>query len=192
MLFVDDCAILQYILCPAPPTDPFIDSTAPAANDKFKELNIKNDNVAFAQQDLFLLENQVPYRLLKLLMRLSGKEAQLSESIESYIGNVSYLQTKQQKPGERYPTHLLDFLRTRLLGPPRSPRKTRRWPCRTTRGEDHLDWQSYCNVQELKAAGIQLKRADSNYLRNISFTRLFDFYPDSFDFLQLQWMAPSS
>ena len=43
ILFVDGYAILQYIYC--------------ATNDKFKELNIKTDSVAFGQQDLFLLEN---------------------------------------------------------------------------------------------------------------------------------------
>jgi hypothetical protein len=106
MLFVDGSAIVQYIFC--------------AANDKFKELNIKIDSVAFAQQDLFLLENQVPYRLLKLLMKLSGKEDELSESIEHFIGSVTYQQTKpQQKQRERsgsQPTHLLDLMRTRLLG----------------------------------------------------------------------------
>ncbi|XP_062168133.1 UPF0481 protein At3g47200-like [Alnus glutinosa] len=163
MLFVDGCAILQYIFC--------------AANNKFEKLNIKNDSVTFAQQDLFLLENQVPYRLLKILMRLSGKEAQLSESIESYIRNVSYLQWEQKKQEERDPTHLLDLLRTRLLGPLQSPGKTRKRPCRKIRQEDSQDWQSYRNVQELKAVGIQLKRSGRNYLRNISFTRLFDFYP---------------
>ena len=98
MLFVDGCAILQYIFC--------------AANNKFNELNIKIDSVAFAQQDLFLLENQVPYRLLKLLMRLSGKEDDLKKSIGSFIPNVTY----QQEQGEKDLTHLLDLLRTRLLG----------------------------------------------------------------------------
>ncbi|KAE8038894.1 hypothetical protein FH972_011362 [Carpinus fangiana] len=111
MLFVDGCAILQYIFC--------------AAKNKFVELNIKNDSVAFAQQDLFLLENQVPYGLLKLLMSLSGKEVEFSESIEHFIGSVTYdQQTKpQQKQEERDPTHLLDLLRTTLLGPlqPRKP-----------------------------------------------------------------------
>jgi len=32
-------------------------------------------------------------------------------------------------------------------------------------------------VQELRAIGIQLRRADENYLRNITFTRRFNFYP---------------
>ncbi|XP_059462809.1 UPF0481 protein At3g47200-like [Corylus avellana] len=181
ILFVDGCAILQYILC--------------ATNDQFKELNIKTDSVAFAHQDLFLLENQVPYRLLKLLMSLSGKEEELRKSIESFIRNVTYQQTEPQQnvdegesshdsqpePIEREvpitePTHLLDLMRTTLLGPTplRSSKvvpsfgKTRGiWPCRNTRQEDP-DWQSYRNVQELKAAGIHLKRGKESCLRSIN------------------------
>ncbi|KAE8098673.1 hypothetical protein FH972_016717 [Carpinus fangiana] len=154
MLFVDGCAILQYISC--------------VANDNFKELNIKNDSVAFAHQDLFLLENQVPYRLLKLLMKYSGKEEQLSESIERFIGIVTNQQMKlQQKQGERDQTHLLDLLRTRLLG-----------PFGKNGGDQDRDSQSYRNVQELKSVGIQLKRSKNNsHLREISFTRNFGFYP---------------
>ncbi|XP_059462812.1 UPF0481 protein At3g47200-like [Corylus avellana] len=142
ILFVDGCAILQYILC--------------ATNDQFKELNIKTDSVAFAHQDLFLLENQVPYRLLKLLMSLSGKEEDLRKSIEHFIRNVTYQRPKQE---ERDPTHLLDLLRTTLLGPPRKPNSSRKglW----TRQHDP-DWQSYRNLQELKAAGIHLKRNKNN------------------------------
>ena len=55
------------------------------ANDKFKELKIKTDSVAFGQQDLFLLENQLPYRLLKWLMSWSENEDELKNSIERYI-----------------------------------------------------------------------------------------------------------
>jgi hypothetical protein len=103
MLFVDGCAILQYIFY--------------AAKNKFIELKIKDDSVAFAQQDLFLLENQVPYGLLKLLMSLSEKEELLRSSIQSYIRNVTYQQTEPQlKKEERGPTHLLDLMRTTLLG----------------------------------------------------------------------------
>ena len=71
LLFVDGCAILQYIYC--------------AANGKFKELKIKPDNVAFGQQDLFLLENQLPYCLLKWLMSWSENEVELKNSIDKYI-----------------------------------------------------------------------------------------------------------
>ena len=164
MLFVDGCAILQYIFC--------------AAKSKFVELKIKDDSVAFAQQDLFLLENQVPYDLLKLLMSLSEKEAELIQSIQIYIRNVTYQKTEPQlKQEERDPTHLLDLLRTTLLGPlpPPKPNTSRR--CPFTRQRDP-NWQSYRNVQELKAAGIHLKCSKNNsYLRNICFTRRFGFYP---------------
>jgi hypothetical protein len=181
ILFVDGCAILQYIFCDA--------------NSKFKEFNIKTDSVAFAQQDLFLLENQVPYRLLKLLMSLSEKEEELSRSIESFIQKDIHQQTERQQKKEvgcllqpkskeshklsieGEPTHLLDLLRTRLLGDRLTfSEKTCRWPCRKIRVEGP-DLQSYRNVQELKAAGIQLKRGKNSYLRNISFTRKFGFFP---------------
>ncbi|KAE8098676.1 hypothetical protein FH972_016720 [Carpinus fangiana] len=157
MLFVDGCALLQYIFF--------------ATNDKLKELNMKIDCVTFPLvQDLFLLENQVPYGLLKLLMRYSGKEAELSESIERFIGIIAYQPTNpQQKHEQRDPTHLLDLLRTRLLG-----NRVQKEEESKASSPD----QSYRNVQELKSAGIQLKRSKNNsYLRNISFTRKFGFYP---------------
>ncbi|KAE8098666.1 hypothetical protein FH972_016710 [Carpinus fangiana] len=128
ILFVDGCAILQYILCAVAPTQDL------TANNKFTELNIKNDSVVFAHQDLFLLENQVPYHLLKLLMSSSGKEGDLRKSIESFIRNKD-------------------------------------------KSKDDTDPQLYRNVQELKAAGIQLKRSKNSYLRNISFRRRLNFYP---------------
>uniref|UniRef100_A0A2N9EV22 Uncharacterized protein n=1 Tax=Fagus sylvatica TaxID=28930 RepID=A0A2N9EV22_FAGSY len=75
LLFVDGCAILQYMYC--------------ATNkDKFNDLSIKNDSVAFADQDLFLLENQVPYCLLKWLMRWS-KNKDLKNSIETFIKGLA-------------------------------------------------------------------------------------------------------
>jgi hypothetical protein len=166
MLFVDGCAILQYIFY--------------AANDKFKEFNIKADSAAFAQQDLFLLENQVPYRLLNLLMSLSGKEDDLIKSIENFIREVTYQQNKESSHGSK-PTHLLDLLRTKLLGPLQSsilngPNPSSGKMHRKKQDQDS-DWQSYRNVQELKAAGIQLKCKKNSYLRNIRFTRRFGFYP---------------
>ncbi|XP_059428476.1 UPF0481 protein At3g47200-like [Corylus avellana] len=112
-------------------------------------------------------------------MSLSGNETELSESIQSYIQNVTYQQTKPQlKQEETDPTHLLDLLRTTLLGPlphPKPTNSSRRCPFTHQRDPD---WQSYRNVQELKVAGIHLKRSKKNsYLRNICFTRRFGFYP---------------
>ncbi|KAM4091701.1 hypothetical protein ACJW30_09G156400 [Castanea mollissima] len=175
LLFVDGCAILQYIYC--------------ATKDQFKQLNIKTDSVTFGQQDLFLLENQVPYRLLKWLMGLSKMEKELSESIESYIAHHCMVpdnqQLKQQetkgKRGDtvrseeklkekiismdKEPIHLLDHLRTKLLG--KAQLESIMMPKRNT-GQD---WESYRNVQELKVAGIRLKRSSESCLRNISFSK---------------------
>ena len=87
LLFVDGCAILQYIYC--------------AANDKFEELKIKTDNVAFGQQDLFLLENQLPYHLLKWLMSWSENEDELKNSIENtFKGSFSYQRISTQCAAE--------------------------------------------------------------------------------------------
>ncbi|KAG7958817.1 hypothetical protein I3843_10G037400 [Carya illinoinensis] len=71
ILFVDGCAILQYIDL--------------AINNKFKDLDIINDTVVFCEEDLFLLENQVPYDLLKLLMNLSNMGNELRNSVEETI-----------------------------------------------------------------------------------------------------------
>ena len=159
ILFVDGCAILQYIYC--------------ATTNKFKDLNIKNDCAALGQQDLFLLENQLPYRLLKWLMRLSVKEKELQELIKFFIESLSHQQLEAHQAeskegeslhsmeipheqrlsmdGELEPIHLLHLLRTTLLdnlkkvnnSSPNNPKKP--------------DCQSYRNVKDLKNAGIWLK-----------------------------------
>ncbi|KAM4079975.1 hypothetical protein ACJW30_09G157000 [Castanea mollissima] len=192
ILFVDGCAILQYIYC--------------ATNiDKFKELHIKTDSVAFGQQDLFLLENQLPYRLLTLLMSLSVKKEELSTSIETYIDSHVKVPEDQQsnwlsrtlcprlkpqqaqsakekshdkKPQDHTisvatePVHLLDHLRTRMLHEPGYDGKVGKI---NQNIQNAQQWQSYRNVQELKTAGIGFKRGNNSYLSSISFTKQFLF-----------------
>ena len=204
ILFVDGCAILQYIYC--------------ATNKKFKELNIKTDSVAFGQQDLFLLENQLPYRLLTLLMSSSEKEKELRKSIETYIdwhvkvpedqqsNLLSWRLCQRSKPQQaqsakeeshdevkpqeaqsakeeshdeekpqhhtisvaKEPVHLLDHLRTRMLHG-----KVGKINQNIQNVQEY--WQSYRNVQELKTAGIHLKRGKNCYLSEIKFTKQFLF-----------------
>lgn len=183
LLLVDGCAILQYIYC--------------AAKNKFKELNIKPDSIAFTQQDLFLLENQLPYRLLKWLMSWSENRAdELKESIDKYIdshvtvplpedhssilrcaapSSLSwYLSGKskqqQEKQDDGDAVHLLDLLRTRLLHKHQQnmPEKSAKDDSKDT------SLQSYRNVQELQAAGIHVERSkkENSCLDDISFTKL--------------------
>ncbi|KAK4580922.1 hypothetical protein RGQ29_024542 [Quercus rubra] len=194
LLFVDGCAILQYIYCA---TDPL--------NKKFKELSIKHDSVAFGHQDLFLLENQLPYRLLEWLMSLSEMKKKLEDSINEFIKRfvrvpkdqhsnccLNWLskklwqrvwkqdQAKSEDIGVPKPIHLLDKLRTSLLAKHGGQGVNKNDP--TTQNED---WQSYRNVQELQAAGIYLKRSknDSLSLSDIYFSTLFP----CFGFL---WLPP--
>ena len=159
LLFLDGCAVLQYIYC--------------ATHKKFKDLNIKMDFVVFGQQDIFLLENQLPYRLLKWLMSLSEIKKELEDSINIYFPNQESLHS-QEKPEELRismdgePIHLLDLRRTTLLGKPQPVSdifQTR---------QEFKDWQPYLKLQGLKRVVIHLKPSRNklnNCLRNISFAK---------------------
>ena len=70
MLFVDGCATLK-----------FIDSVV---HNNVKRFQIKNGQVAFVQQDLFLLENQLPYRILDDLIKNSKEGKKLRESVHIF------------------------------------------------------------------------------------------------------------
>ncbi|XP_075639368.1 UPF0481 protein At3g47200-like [Castanea sativa] len=170
MLFVDGCATLK-----------FIDSVV---EKNVKEFKIKNGQVAFVQQDLFLLENQLPYQILDDLIKNSNEGEKLRKSVQSFIDMQSMTEktkerpTKNNKEGEKteetppnkepvQPVHLLDQLRNRLLGcTPTSPENN----------SNQEDWNSFRNVQELKAVGIHLKSSNDNCLRNITFIKKGNFY----------------
>ena len=159
MLFVDGCAILQFICF--------------ADENRSNELKIKNDQSAFAQQDLFLLENQLPYQLLMDLMKLSAKEKELEGHITSFISKHSMIPERAvfKDEDKKAPIHLLDLLRASLLGSA-DPTPKYGAPEVSTK-----DWQSFRNVLELKAAGIQLQPSKSSGLNDISFKRKWGFYP---------------
>ena len=70
MLFVDGCATLK-----------FIDSVA---DNNVKRFQIKNGQVAFVRQDLFLLENQLPYQILDDLIKNSKEGKKLRESVHIF------------------------------------------------------------------------------------------------------------
>ena len=110
MLFVDGCATLE-----------FIDIVASGDNEKLQEFKIKNDHVAFVQQDFFLLENQLPNQLLDVLMKASAEGEKLEKSIQKFINKQSLLHRSDETMAEtptfdEEPIHLLDLLRKRFLG----------------------------------------------------------------------------
>ena len=200
MLFVDGCATLK-----------FIDSVA---DNNVKRFQIKNGQVAFVRQDLFLLENQLPYQILDDLIKNSKEGDKLRKSVQSFIDTQSMTKkteeppTKNNKEGEKTeetppnkePVHLLDLLRNRLLGcTSTSPNnkegeKTEETPpnkqpihlldllrnillgCTSTSPKNNSnqeDWNSFRNVQELKAVGINLKSSNNRCLGNITFTQKY-------------------
>ncbi|KAG2683579.1 hypothetical protein I3760_10G037600 [Carya illinoinensis] len=87
---------------------------------KIKQLrHYSDEKVAFAQQDLFLLQNQLPYQLLLDLMDYSGKKEKWKKSIETFMRKMVHERGQDVgKDGETNgtPIHLLDLLRTKLVG----------------------------------------------------------------------------
>ncbi|GMN60978.1 hypothetical protein TIFTF001_030045 [Ficus carica] len=72
MLFLDGCSILQFI-------NSFL-------KDDLNDFEINNGAQAtLIQQDLFLLENQIPFQVLMLLMRLSDHGDELMTCIDNFI-----------------------------------------------------------------------------------------------------------
>ena len=167
MLFVDGCATLQ-----------FIDLSVKGTVEDFK---IKNDQVAFVQQDLFLLENQLPYQLLDYLMKKikeenSKMEENLRKSIQTFIDKQSMLAggtespNAQKAPYDENAIHLLDLLRKRLLGLD-GEKDTQKMLGQKCAEIDEGEWQSFRNVQELREVRINLKHNKSRSLREIKFNK---------------------
>ncbi|KAK9987092.1 hypothetical protein SO802_032043 [Lithocarpus litseifolius] len=189
MLFVDGCATLQ-----------FIDLVA--HHEKVKDFKIKNDQVAFVEQDLFLLENQLPYQLLDCLVQNtqnSEDKRSLKRSIQSFINMHSMLDEDTEPPYDENAIHLLDLLRKRLLAPINkkcpshgNDKSGKKRPCcfGKTVTDNHQsskhkkkfkhDWHSFRNVQELREVGIDLKHSKSRSLKEIEFTKKCNFYPGIF------------
>ena len=163
MLFSDGCSILQFIFS--------------SALGNLKLFNINNGQAALIQQDLFLLENQIPYQVLKLLMESSSHNTEkLKESIKTFIrmnvmSPAKYSDKIKIDLETKEPVHLLDLLRSALLqennhhnhddGHKRDLSKCQIEYKRTFR-----------NIQDLKASGIKLEPSDTCSLRDITFSTL--------------------
>ncbi|GMN60933.1 hypothetical protein TIFTF001_030022 [Ficus carica] len=163
MLFLDACSVLQFIYS--------------YVRDELKQFEINNGQAALVQQDLFLLNNQIPFRVLKLLMDMSKKKGELRRCIISFIHRniiapldfypLPFLY-KLLQPQAEEPVHLLDLLRSAILlgGDGQS--------CQQSDSQYNSYTGYFRNVQELKAAGIKLKPSNSCRLTAISFsTRCF-------------------
>ncbi|PON54727.1 hypothetical protein TorRG33x02_301580 [Trema orientale] len=164
MLLLDGCFILEFIV--------YVSYVFKGI--KLKIFDLKDDQTVYVQQDLFLLENQIPFSVLKLLMDSSSDKfrSKLNSSIEEFvrqnvmapIDRKQYVVADFRLENEPDPTHLLELLHKAANLPAHGRnQKAARRP--TTQ-------QSFRNVQELRAAGINLKRSKSCSLRDIKFSSI--------------------
>ncbi|KAI4346917.1 hypothetical protein L6164_007780 [Bauhinia variegata] len=170
MLSVDGCAVLQIM--------------EKANLSKLEDLIVKID-IQVIVRDLFLLENQLPYELLVLL---SEDELKLRKSMYQFCELQRTFTLSESPHGplfrepEHPPTHLLDCLRTYILGIGMD--SINKDECRVNVRQLEADianryankkekYISHRNTQELKAAGIQVKRQEHISLKNISFSSSF-------------------
>ncbi|XXG50466.1 hypothetical protein AAC387_Pa02g4469 [Persea americana] len=121
-------------------------------------------------RDMFLLENQIPYTVLKALMSLvpnQSIESETSNVIEKFIDMVlchkddsrSKSSRDEEKEGE--PMHLLDLIRSKLIGGSGQIKSTDR----ATR----YRYYPFRSIMELKAEGIQVSVSGSSNLKDIDF-----------------------
>ncbi|KAK8272964.1 hypothetical protein V6Z11_D11G372600 [Gossypium hirsutum] len=130
---------------------------------------IKNELLTFVYSVLFLLENQLPFRVLELLTR-SNDGTKFMEAIIRFIdGTVKEPQSHQQDsewwPQQGEGIHLLHLLRVFISFTNRSGHT------RTKRHHSH----PFGNVKELKSAGIWLEASETSCLTDISFKRRYFF-----------------
>ncbi|PON41014.1 hypothetical protein PanWU01x14_292710 [Parasponia andersonii] len=164
MLFLDGCFILEFIVY-------FSDVIK---GRKLENFDLKDDQTVYVQQDFLLLENQIPFLVLKLLMdsSLDKFKSKLISSIEEFIcQNVmapkdrnQYVVAHFSLEKEPDPTHLLELLQKAATFSPQS-RDQNAARRQTTQ-------QSFRNVQELRAAGINLKPSKNCSLTDIEFSSI--------------------
>ncbi|XP_019254496.1 PREDICTED: UPF0481 protein At3g47200-like [Nicotiana attenuata] len=177
MMFLDGCFILQYIYC-------FVNS------DSYKQLQMKSHDVAFIRRDLFLLENQLPFEVLHVLMSCRFKKDEGMEMIKKFISSahaqpdlqshgliqsIKYLfldffgkipereepsLTQEESSKNQVPAHLLEILRRQLIDPKAF-----------SKGESNGrgGWCSYRSARELSRAGIHFECGKRRCLSDIRF-----------------------
>ncbi|KAF3442495.1 hypothetical protein FNV43_RR16411 [Rhamnella rubrinervis] len=164
MLFLDGCSTLQFI------------KTHQFPGQLKNYFDFENEQISFAYQGLFLLENQLPYRVLKLLMSV-GSKTDYKDSIIKFIRNNVMVPKKFTHNivldiEREEPAHLLELLQFALLHELQKKEKQQMYERGNETKESDIHLHSCYNVQELRAAGIQLKPSGSCCLRDITFNSL--------------------
>ncbi|KAL5564848.1 hypothetical protein UlMin_028012 [Ulmus minor] len=169
MLLLDGCSILQFIYS--------------RVWDKLKELQINNGQASLIEQDLFLMENQIPFRVLEILMDQLPIDGALTRTVLQHSIDI-FIQMNLMTPEnvlkgsyldfykKKHPVHLLDILRSGLLytfDPTNNGRSSDR-RSRDPSSNKELKREYFRNIQELKVAGIKLESSGTSCLGDVTFT----------------------
>ena len=125
---------------------------------------LRNHQISFVEQDLFLLENQLPFGVLKLIFegaKFNGSpiKKQIKEFVTNFARPKATLEknVKEVEEMDEEHSHLLNLLRTALLGGSERIRKL------VEQRSYRSDSPSFRHIKELNAAGIDLKRSKTRF-----------------------------
>ncbi|XP_052197366.1 UPF0481 protein At3g47200-like [Diospyros lotus] len=173
ILFVDGCSVLQVL-----------EKSNHSDSDPEQVLRVSVDQLVRVHQDLLLLENQIPFQVLKLL---SKDEAKLKKCMENFLqihrntlpsrpgkqettstgGEVSRSRSQEHKvtvQDEDDPVHLLDHLRRAILGNSGDCDQGHKDDESNKNQPKSLQLRKYRigSIRELKAEGIRVKKHPNN------------------------------
>nr|XP_048321166.1 UPF0481 protein At3g47200-like [Ziziphus jujuba var. spinosa] len=153
MMFLDGCFILEFMCL--------------LVEERYQALGMKNNVIANVKRDLFLLENQLPYIVLKTLMVKKFKSAQewnmridtfisicrrLSPAVKPWWLAATKYFHRSSPEDDKPPLHLLDMTRTRFVIPSATIQRTKAiLPSATS------EWYSYHSAKVLESKGIRFR-----------------------------------
>ncbi|KAF3641738.1 putative trans-resveratrol di-O-methyltransferase-like [Capsicum annuum] len=186
IMLLDGCFILQYFHC--------------IVTGNYTELKMKSHDIAFIRRDLFLLENQLPFEVLQVLMSCKFKNNEGMEMIKKFISSAHTKPTPPHGFIQGIKDFFLDlFGDTQKVmsflgkicgeeGPPFTKQEsTKIWlpshllellkthlidPNAFSEGGCYLrgEWCSYRSAIELRRAGIRFRPGKSRRLSEVKFT----------------------
>ncbi|XP_058747510.1 UPF0481 protein At3g47200-like [Vicia villosa] len=170
VLFVDGCFLLNILR-----------SIDPNRLNNENEVNMKVDQLVLVMKDVLLLENQLPYLVLKLLWH-NDSEEELIDTMINFLSCYRWTSPVNKRTWwssgfheillNAPPTHLLDFQRKMIL--------TKSNPKMEANNED-MHWReeffyieskmmTHRNIQDLTAGGIKLKSSGTRRTTDVGFS----------------------
>lgn len=123
--------------------------------------------IDFIVQDLFLLENQLPFEVLELSFERANFKVGLpmEKTVKKFVTKTeraeAWISEKELEELDEEPPHLLHLLQRVLLG------GSKKIGNQEDQGFCCLNLRSFQNIKELKAIGIHLKWSRTNFLTYI-------------------------